>query len=424
VAAPIRWTGDDARAFQQAAGLTNERLAGRLGVSVRTIAYWRKENSAVLPDLAQRALTEALDNATERLRYRFDQIRSRPSPVTGEVDEVLATAAREADADSALLAGSIDPESIDWLWEQSLEIARAGHRPAFETFRAAQSVRRNALELVPRTRHPGTLADLYVISGQASALMASTAFDLNHWDASAALARCAVSYASLAGHDSLRAWTAGLFASLANWRNEPDTALRHFRRAIDAAPRGTPRTRLRYIASRSYALLGDERSAEAVLADARRDQDYAAQHADPLSEETGGEFAFGQARAAACAAAAWLDLSRGDKAAEAAQLALAELTALPSARQSFSQVNGARIDLAAAHLLGHDRDGAEDAIQQVFALPASMRNISLAGRMARVRDALLAPHWADDAPAQQLAGSITAWLAEHPPDFAGSGQPG
>ena len=424
MAAAIRWTGNDARAFQQAAGLTNERLAGRLGVSVRTIAYWRKETSAVLPDLAQRALTEALDNAPERLRHRFEQLRSTPAPVTGEIDEVLATAAREADADSALLAGSIDPESLDWLWEQSLEIARAGHRPAFETFRAAQSVRRNALELVQRTRHPGTMADLYVISGQASALMASTAFDLNHWDVSAALARCAVSYASLAGHDSLRAWTAGLVASLANWRGEPDTALRHFQRAIDAAPRGAPRIRLRYIASRSYALLGDERSAEAVFDDARRDQDEASQHTDPLSEETGGEFAFGRARAAACAAAAWLDLSRGDKAAEAAQLALDELTALPTACQSLSQVNGARIDMAAAHLLSHDRDGAEDAIQQVLALPADMRNISLSGRMARVRDVLLAPQWAGDAQAQQLAESITAWLAEHPPDFAHTGRAG
>ena len=183
--------------------LTNERLAGRLGVSVRTIAYWRKEASGVLPDLAQRALTEALDNTPERLRLRFEQLRSTPPPVTGEIDEVLATAAREADADSALLAGSIDPESLDWLWEQSLEIARAGHRPAFETFRAAQSVRRNALELVQRTRHPGTISDLYVIAGQATALMASTAFDLNRWDASATLARSAVSYASLVGNPLL-----------------------------------------------------------------------------------------------------------------------------------------------------------------------------------------------------------------------------
>ncbi len=124
--------------------------------------------------------------------------------------------------------------------------------------------------------------------------MASTAFDLNHWDVSMSLARSAVSYASLAGHDSLRAWTTGLVASLANWRGEPDMALRHFGRAIDAAPRGAPQMRLRYIAARSYALLGDEAAARAVLGETLADQDEASQHADPLSEETGGEFAFSQ----------------------------------------------------------------------------------------------------------------------------------
>ncbi len=163
-----RWTGGDIRAFQQAAGLTNERIAARLGVSVRTVANWRKDTSVVLPDLAQRVLAEALDGAPERVRHRFDQLRTRPAPAASEVDEALAVAAQEADAEAALLAGSIDPESIDWLWEQSLEIARAGNRPAFETFRAAQSVRRSALDLAQRTRHPGTLADLYVICGQAS----------------------------------------------------------------------------------------------------------------------------------------------------------------------------------------------------------------------------------------------------------------
>ena len=186
--------------------------------------------------------------------------------------------------------------------------------------------------------------------------MASSAFDLNHWNESDALAKSAVSYASLAGHSSLQAWTVGLAALLANWRCEPDIALSHYQHGMHLAPPGEPRARLRYIASRSYALLGDNASVADVLASARRDQDDADRHPDSLSEEVGGEFAFGRARAAACAAAAWLDLGDGHEASVAAQSALAELTALPGPRRPLSQIDGARIDLATACLLNNDLD--------------------------------------------------------------------
>ena len=410
--AVTQWTGNDARVFQQAAGLTNERLADRLNVSVRTVAYWRQQTDTVLPDLAQRVLADALDNSQEAVRQRFDKLLSSSAPAAETVDSAVASAAAEADADQVCLTMEIDSESMDWLWEQSLEIARSGNRPAFETFTAARRVRRHALQMTERTRRPGTLSDLYVISGQATALMASTAFDLNHWDASASLATSAISHASLAGHTSLQSWTHGLAALLANWRNEPDTALSHFHRGLRIAPPGTPSFRLRHIASRSYALLGDDSSVATVLHQARREQDEVGQPRDSLSEETGGEFAFGHARAAACAAAAWLDLRRGREAQESAQQALTELTALPSGRQPFSQVNGARLDMASACLLNHDLDGAEDAIQRVLALPPSLRNVSLSGRMARARNALASPRWATDAQARQLHDAIRSWLAE------------
>jgi hypothetical protein len=86
----------------------------------------------------------------------------------------------------------------------------------------------------------GVLSDLYAISGQATALMASSAFDLNRWSESEALARSAISYAAMAGHSSLQAWTHGPAALLANWRREPDIAL-----SVHAAWRRRWRGRLR-----------------------------------------------------------------------------------------------------------------------------------------------------------------------------------
>ena len=223
-------------------------------------------------------------------------IASRMAQAEPRDDDEVASAAREAEAEQSRMLTEPGPQSIDSLREGTLEIARAANRSALDLFSASRRIRCHALKLAEQTYRPGALSDLYVIAGQATALMASTAFDLDRWDESATLARSAVSYAALVGNASLQAWTLGLAALLANWRNEPDTALSHFSQGLQVAPRGTPRARLRYIAARSYALLGDTSSVARVVDQARRDQDDAEQHSDSLCEETGGEFAFGRAR--------------------------------------------------------------------------------------------------------------------------------
>lgn len=241
--------------------------------------------------------------------------------------------------------------------------------------------------------------------------MASTAFDLNQWNAAATLARSAGHYGTLIGNPSLQAWTLGLSALIANWRNEPDIALSHFRHGLQVAPPGAPRVRLRYIAARSFAVLGDSASVAEVLEDARKDQDDADRVHDPLSDEIGGEFAFGRARAEACAAAAWLDLGRGREAKKAANRALDQLVSLPASRQPFSQLAGARIDLATACLLEHERDEADAALNLVLAVPAEMRNASLAGRLSRTRKILTSDYWSEDQTAGHLDRAIAEWQA-------------
>lgn len=170
--------------------------------------------------------------------------------------------------------------------------------------------------------------------------------------------------------------------------------------------------RLRCIAARSHALLGDHGAVTEILDQVHRDQDDAGQHHDSLSEETGGEFAFSRARAEACLAAAWLDLRCGQEAFDAAQRAMGELLEIPVARRSSSQINGARIDAATASLLNGDRDSAAEALQPVLTLPAPVRNVSLTGRLARTRNILLSPAWAGDGCARQLADDIGEWLTQ------------
>jgi hypothetical protein len=324
-------------------------------------------------------------------------------------DEVTS-AVCEAEAEQSWLLAEPGPQSVDTLWDGALEIARAANRSAVDMFSASRQIRCDALTLAKQTHRPGSLSDLYVIAGQATALMASTAFDLGRWDESATLARSAVSYAALVGNASLQAWTLGLVALLANWRNEPDTALRHLCQGLQVAPVGTPKARLRYIAARSYALLGDASSVARLVDEARRDQDDAERHSDTLCNETGGEFEFGRGRAEACAGAAWLDLGRGREAKAAARNALNDLTALPAGRQSLSQVTGARIDLATACLILRELDEAEATLGHVFAIPSSLRNVSLSGRLDRARKHLASPSWSGDPAARQLSGALGEWL--------------
>jgi tetratricopeptide (TPR) repeat protein len=240
--------------------------------------------------------------------------------------------------------------------------------------------------------------------------MASAAFDLHRWDAAETLCQSAVSYAEITGNNSLLAWAMGLAATLANWRDEPDTALTYFDRGIAVASRGVPSVRLRYIAARSHALIGDAAAVRTIANDADHDYEGAGGQSDLITDEVGGEFGFGTARAAACLAAAWLDLGQGQEAAEAAQRAIQDLTALPPARQPTSQLLGAQIDLATAHVIYGELDGAAEIINESVSTANMLRNTSLAGRLTRTNAALVSRAAQGDSAAQQLGESVRALI--------------
>ncbi|TDD17872.1 hypothetical protein E1294_26550 [Nonomuraea diastatica] len=279
----------------------------------------------------------------------------------------------------------------------------------FANARAAQNLART---LVERTRRPSDLIDLYLVLGQANALMASIAFDLGNWQAAATLARSSTTYAELSGHGSLQAWTLGLQGTLAFWQNEPERSLGFVFRGLAVAPQGASRYRLRYIASRAHAVAGNAEAARAVLVEARHDKEVSVNFPDELHDEVRGEFTFDGARAAACAAAAWLYLKDGEQAAHHAREALDAYGQIPEVRRPFSPVTGARIDLASAYLLTGNREAAEAELGPVFALPADLRNVSLSGRLARTRFILGSPAWQGKPAAIELSDRMNDWLQE------------
>ncbi|MFG1653580.1 hypothetical protein ACGFIE_26965 [Micromonospora sp. NPDC049275] len=413
-----QWTGRFACALQAAAGMTNEGFAAWLGIAVRTVAYWHSRPETVPGSANQELLDAAVDRLSDAVRSRFFQhidgvARKQGGAGSGsDLGDAVSDAADAVAHDSLLSSAGVPYDSIETLQQDMRVLARSVGMAAFDTFSSARRLRDDARALADRTRRPGDLADLFVVIGQGVALMASTAFDLGHWNESATLARAATQYADLAGHASLKAWTYGLQMTLANWRNEPDAALSYFGRAMRVAPDGEPKLRLRYIAACSHALLDDPVSVVAVLDAAQRDSEAAERRPDELAVTTGGEFAFGAARAAACAAAAWLDLRNGEQAAQYAGDALRVYQALPAARRPHSQIKGTKIDMAAAHLDMGDMDGATEALRAVLALPPQRRNVSLTGRLDRMERLLNEAPWSGDAEARQLGERIAAWRSE------------
>ncbi|MET8364706.1 hypothetical protein AB0J68_17030 [Micromonospora sp. NPDC049580] len=413
-----QWTGRLACVLQAAAGMTNEGFAAWLGIAVRTVAYWHSRPETVPGSANQELLDAAVGRLSDSVRSRFlqdidDVARKHRGAGSGtDLGDVVSDAADAVAHDSLLSSAGVPHDSIEAMQQDMAVLARSVGMAAFDTFSTARRLRDEARALADRTRRPGDLVDLFVAIGQGASLMASTAFDLGHWTESAALARAATQYADLAGHASLKAWTYGLQMTLANWRNEPDAALSYYGRAMRVAPDGEPKLRLRYIAARSYALLDDPASVAAVLDAAQQDREAAEGRPDELATATGGEFAFGDARAAACAAAAWLDLRNGEQAARYALDALRVYQALPTARRPYSQINGTNIDMAAAHLHMRDPDGAAEALRTVLALPPQRRNVSLTGRLARIGRLLNEARGSGDADARRLADQIAVWLSE------------
>lgn len=222
------------------------------------------------------------------------------------------------------------------------------------------------------------------------------------------MARAATNYAELAGDTSLQAWTAGLEATLAFWEGHGQMALDRIDAALAIAPAGAPRFRLLNIAARSHATLGDASAVRAALAVAAAEREVMEGTRDDLHDVVGGEFTFDDARAAACAGAALLQVGDSENALWQTHQTFA-LHMSGTAPTSSAVLSGASVDGAAALVLEGDLMGAETYLRPVLELDPDPANASLGGRLRSVADLL------DNSPptasrAKELAAEVKAWL--------------
>ena len=332
--------------------LSNERFAEHLGVSVRAVAKWRAQPDMTLTPLYQQVLDTALSQLDDSARQRFFMLVAPPAPPPlpppATTSEWILLAAAESSADAVLRSGHVSADALPELIQHVMLIARNyDSESRLSAFRHALAMRNVAIKLADSTHRPGELIDIYVALGQLNALMASLAFDLGNWAASAPMARAAMSYGEMAGHTSLQAWTAGLEATLAFWQGDGYAALDRVGAGLTIAPVGAARFRLLHIAARAHATLRQASAVRAALAEADREREAMEATRDDLHDDVGGEFAFNEARAAACASAALLQIGDAQNALRHTHQTYA-LHLSGTAPTSTAVLSGASVDGAAA----------------------------------------------------------------------------
>lgn len=399
-----------------------------IGVAPRTLYYWASNaDDTALKAGTQHTLDEFFKKQDEHVQARFyallsasnlTTLRQESSTDASESTGLLTNpgdafdlVARDVLRDLLFDSTSVT-DALEMLDRRILAIARDySDRSLTAEFAALRSLRDGCKALDGRAPRPGDRADLFAIRGMSTVLMASIAFDLGHWQSAAQLAEAATAYGSLAGHRSLEAWTLGLEGTIAFWSGQPGQAVSAVERGLAIAPTPASRFRLENIAARAYAVAGDRSEVARRLELARQERDAMADGSaeDALHDQIGGEFAFNDVRASACATAAWLKLKDGERTEVYAQATLDQFDDGQSPGKG--PVRGAQIDLAAALVLQGDVDRAREHLAPILSLPDERRNVSLASRIENVRQLVVFESRSQPTNRVQFEGELTDWLS-------------
>lgn len=108
-----QWTGQTAARLQDAFEMTQEQFAGRLGVSVRSVAAWRANPTMIPQPETQRILDTAYERAGDAVRRRFIHM-SRPAVRQPEAQALRVAIAVVRRGGDVLLVCRQDGDDIAW----------------------------------------------------------------------------------------------------------------------------------------------------------------------------------------------------------------------------------------------------------------------------------------------------------------------
>ncbi len=385
-------------------------------LSNRTLRRWLAGEVQTRPRAPQCRVALALWG------FPMDELLAPPGPVgvvehrPGEsvaaealtVDRQVMMAARRAqEFTAAAEQGGIGAESLDELRDDVRDLAGAYlHDPVTSMIAPLAEVQDAVFARLEGRQRPAQAAELYLLAGVASALLAKASQDLGRSRDAMTQARTAYVCADNAGHSGLRAWARGLQSLITYWAGRPTEAARyaHLGAAELGDGSGSVAAWLPSLEARAWALAGGQAESRSAIG---RAEDARARHVVDDLDEIGGLFSFPLAKQRYYAAGAWVHLPDG--ATRASQDATAALELYEQGEdRSYSDAAGARAELALSRVLDGEIEGAGEAIAPVLGLPPERRIAGILASVSRIDTALRRPAVASPA-SQSIRGAIEAF---------------
>lgn len=232
--------------------------------------------------------------------------------------------------------------------------------------------RNRVYRLLERKQYPRQTEHLYYLASVICALLADTSSSVGYRQAAEEQIRASWAYAEIIGHNALRFWCRGMQASMAFWRNRPQSALSLLDSANQWATEPIALAGLQGAVALFSAVTAQKEEARAALGNALNALESANGESE-FYDRLGGMFSYSRPRFLSIATETALALGDTDQAEAYAAEAVTLYENTPPALRPFGNEASARIDLGHARLLRNDAEGAEEALQRVFELPPARR---------------------------------------------------
>ncbi|MFV8127512.1 helix-turn-helix transcriptional regulator [Streptomyces syringium] len=394
--------GSELRERRRAAGLSLGDLAQRVHIDRSHIHHVESGRRSPTREFAE--AVELVLGADGQLMAAFEREdrERREQAATRRTLAASLAASRDlvelADLELDELHAGVEETAVDYL----------GTAPG-PMLRRADALRGDALSRLRDYRHgPHERADLYVVAGRLSGILAYAALDLGDPGAALEHARAAGRCAQYAGDMELLMWVRGTQSLISRFNGDYRIALDYVRDGLQYAGEvpGTGEARLLCGEVQCLANLGDSRAANQTLRIAEQARERA-HRPDTLA----GLFEFSETKQRYYAASSLIWLNGGDDARAAAteaEAAIASWERMPPAQRSLDDERLCHIYLATARVQLGEVEAAAEAMAPVLALPVEDQISWINKRARRVGGMLSAPRFQHASAATALREAIGA----------------
>ena len=370
--------------------MTQETFARRAGRKLRTVLRWEKgETFPSYEDQKDIALALKFDIDYVVARFTEEQshpvVVDKPTSANDEAHEDCQETARFVRRVAMSFAHEMTLEELD---ESIVHLARCYvSQPLNMLVTEIRDVKRQAFALLEANRHPDQMRQLYLVASRACGLQTHVALDLGNYVAAESQARNAWTLADLSGHNGARSWVRSVQSLIAYWDGRHQEAAEFARSGQLYAIGDSTAVRLPSLEARACAAWGDKDGAISALEKA----DRILQRGSNSSIELGGLFTFPEGKQAAYAGTTRLTLNLPEQVTLAVQESKRAIDCYAHAGaqdQSTGDILAARFDLASAHVMNGELDGALQELGLIQQTPLERRTASLRKRARALQSRL------------------------------------